>query len=197
MRVGKRVGKWWKSESRFWKIFSIALLAVVAFIVVFDLVAGVIYGYGERRFEAEAREAMEAGYDESYRICTRKEDVFLQGKEYLHFQAYLPMILDGAYKEDILTEKEDVFLDKAPGRETDLIVFAKEVSWYDDLHGTQYTIVDIYSVCKDYRGSDELVWDAIGVTLLGVPVAVLLAAVYVIHILVKIWKKRRGKNEYS
>lgn len=171
-----------KNHQTFWKYFFRIIVLIFLAVAALDVTVWAWYEHIWHQFYKESTAAESAGYDEEYSICSREEEILFDGEVYTHFHAYRPMILDGAYHEDLLVKSDSQYLDKAPGQDEDLLLFAKEVSSYNDLHGTSYTFIEIYSVC-DYTLDDMRQWPfiAILVTILAGFIEVILVIIFIIH----------------
>lgn len=149
----------------------------------FDIFTWGSYNYTWNKFCEEQTEAQKAGFENTYFICNRAENVRLDGTDYVHFHAYRSAFLDGAYQEELLMPSNLTYLDKAPAQNSNLVLFAKEISYYDDNQGKSYTIVKIYSVC-DYSltGSENLIDIAVIATIIAGFAEIIMVLIFVIHL---------------
>lgn len=166
----------------FWKIYKLIMLFVIIAVVVFDVTASVVHNHFWNEYYLERKEAVEAGYDKEYTVCSREENVVLDSVEYLHFHAFRPMVIDGSYNEELLVRCDSEYLDKAPNKTEGLILFGKKESFYNDLRGTSYTLIELYSVCDYPLNYDAKVFgffNAVIVTCFGIILEIILIFTFV------------------
>ena len=118
--------------SKPWKIFGYILLALLAVLIVFDATVMIAYEIQWGKHVENSTEAREAGYPDSYNICSRQGNIVIDGREYVLFEAYRAAILDGAYHEKLIVSADDGFVDKVPKADTNLEIFAKELEFVHD-----------------------------------------------------------------
>lgn len=140
------------------------------------------YKYAWNKFCEEETEARQAGYENSYYICSREKNITLNGVDYIRFHAHRSAFLDGDYEEELLMPRNLNYLDKASVQNERLVLFANEVSAYNGKNGEDYTIVNIYSVC-DYAmtKSNRLIAIAANITLLAGFLEIVMALIFAIH----------------
>lgn len=173
----------------FWKTFLRIMLLIFVITAAWDFFTWSYYNYMWSKFCEEQTEAQQAGYENSYYICNREENVTLNGKDYVHFRAYRSAFLDSDYEEDLLVPSDLAYTDKVPTQKENLVIFANEVSSCDDKQGKYYTIINIYSVC-DYglTRAEHFIDIAVIATVVTVFVEIVMAIVFLIH---KIRQKAR------
>jgi len=181
----------------FWRNFKRIMLFILIAVVVFDVISIAVHKYNWKKYYSERQPAIDAGYDKEYEVCSRKDNVVLDGVEYLHFHAFRAAILDGSYIEDLLVRCDSEYLDKAPNQKEGLILFGKKESYYDDQGGISYTIIDLYSVC-DCSTNDEATLFGFGnvilVTFIGILLEVVFLFIFASHKLAELIK-RKMKNK--
>lgn len=159
------------------------MLVVFIIVVSFDLLAIIMHNIRWSNYCSEQREANDAGYENEYTICSKENNVLINGVEYMYFHAHRDAILDGDYNEDILVRYNSEYLDKTSGRTEELILFGNKLSTYNDIAGTRYTIIELYSICDYITGDNTFFgfFNALIVTALGFVFEIALILVYVIH----------------
>lgn len=171
------------------------MLLIFLIVIIFDLVYKLQYDRKWKEFNIENTAAQKAGYNKEYSICSRKENVILDGVEYLHFNAHRKAVLDGDYNEELLVITDKKFIDKVPNQSTNLIIFAKEIRHSNDAKGNSYTLVDIYSVCSNST-KDSWNWFAavIIVNFIGILIELIMIVVFFIHKVIHIIAIRRSNR---
>lgn len=173
---------------KFYVVIAMIVVAVVAYIV------HVIkrYDYSQRfdRYRAEAHEAKQAGYEQEYAVCSREENVIIDGIEYLHFHAFRKVMIDGNYSEHLLASKDKAFLDKAIGQDEQLIVFGKRNGFYDVKQGKHYTMIEIYSVCNyDLGKADSTLFDSIRCEVISILIELVLGILLIISMIISFCRR--------
>lgn len=175
-----------------WKIYGYMLLALLAALVVFDATVMIVYEIQWDKYVENSREAREAGYPNSYDICSRQGNIVIDGEKYMLFEAHRDAILDGDYNEKLIVSMEDDFVDKYPEKEGNLEIFAKELGFVYDGNQERYTIIDVYMVDLCREGiSGDWVWNALGITIITVPILFAAGIVWLIGFVIY---KRKGKR---
>ncbi len=166
----------------FWKIFLCIMFLIFFVIAVLNIFAWSNYSHTWSRFCSEQAKAKKEGYEKSFFICNREENITLNGENYIHFHAYRPAFLDGAYEEELLMPTSLTYLDKVPAQRDRLVIFAKEVSNFDMGQGEKYKIISIYSVC-DYAllKSKKFISIALNVTVIAGGLDITMVFIFVIH----------------
>lgn len=182
-----------KKISKSWKVFGYVILIVLALLVIFDITVWAVYKVQRSKYTHALREAREAGYYDSYDVCTRQDDLIIDGKEYVFFEAHREVILDGDYYENLLVSVEDEYIDKYPDEKGNLEIYAKELGFVYDSGQECYTVIDIYMIdlCREQISSD-LCWRALFVTIIAGPIILIAGLVWLIGLIVH---KKRNKIE--
>lgn len=180
---------------KFYIVIAMIMVAVVGYIVH----AVKRYDYSQRhdRYMIEAHEAKQAGYEEAYTVCSREENVVIDGIEYLHFHAFRQVMIDGNYSEHLLASKDKAFLDKAIGQDEQLIVFGKRKGSCEVDQGDYYTMIEIYSVCNYELGkADDTLFDSIRCEVVSILIELVLGILLIISMILSFgrwiihkWKK--------
>lgn len=179
-----------KKRGKSWKLLIKAMILVAVAVTIFDTVAGVQRQYYWEKSYQQVKEAKEAGYDVEYRVCTREDDVILNGERYIHFHAFRPAVVDGNYSQHILAKYGESYIDKAPGQEEGLVVYARNIPYYGEQRGKDYTLVSIYSVCRDHNSEKESKWLfwAVIVTATGICLEIAFVLSFICYSMIRIKK---------
>lgn len=170
------------ASKAFWKTPLCIMAFIFLAVTVLNIFAWSNYGYMWNGFCSEQAKARKLGYEKSFFICSREENISLNGENYVHFHAYHPAFLDGAYEEELLMPSSFTYLDKVPEQQDGLVIFAKEVSSFDVNQGENYKIINIYSVC-DYAlaKSKKFIRIVLNVTIISGVLEILLVFILAIH----------------
>lgn len=174
-----------KKISKPWKIFGYVILTISVLLVIFDITVWAVYKVQRNKYTHNSREARAAGYYDSYDICTRQDNLVIDGKEYVFFEAHREVILDGDYYENLIVSVEDEYIDKYPDEKGNLKIYAKELGFVYDSEQERYTIIDIYKIdlCREQISSDWC-WRALGVTMIAGPIILIAGLVWLIGLIV-------------
>lgn len=181
-----------KALSKPWKIFGYIIIAVIAALIAFDATVWIVYEIQWNEYSENLFEARDAGYPDSYDICTRQGSIVIDNKEYLLFEAHREAFLDGDYYENLIVYIDDEYVDKYPDNKGNLEIFAKELGYVGDINQERYTLIDVYMIdlCRQ-RVSGDWAWRALGITIIAVPVILVAGLVWLLHYIV--YKKRLNK----
>lgn len=159
------------------------MMVVFIIVVSFDMIAIIMHNIRWSDYCSELMEAKDAGYEKEYTICSRENNVVINGVEYMYFHAHRDAYLDGDYDEDILVKYNSEYLDKTSGGTEELILFGNKLSTYSDTDGTSYIIIELYSICDHITGDNTFFgfFNALIVTTIGFVIELALILVYVIH----------------
>lgn len=179
--------------SKNWKRFGMIIVVAAILLAIFDIAVLIHREIKWNEYVAVSQEAKKAGYTEDYTICTRQENVVIDGREYLCFNAHRHMILDGDYDENLLVSKEDQFEDMVPDEKENLEIFAKEIKRVKGDDGQDYTLIEVYRIdrCRpDFSG--DWFWRALLITVIVMPVVCVSGIIWLIHFFVYKYKTKRG-----
>ena len=187
-----------KTFSKPWKIFGYIILVVIAVLIVFDATVWIVYEIQWNKYSENYREAREAGYPDSYDICTRYGNIVIDGREYLLFEAHRDVWLDGDYYENLIVSVDDEYVDKYPDKNDNLEIFAKKLGYVDDSNQERYTILDIYQIdlCRQ-RVSGDWCWRALSVTIIAAPIILVAGLVWLIHFIIFKRRIKYGRHNSS
>lgn len=182
-----------KKISKPWKIFGYVILTILAVLVIFDITVWAVYKVQRNKYTHTLREAREAGYYDSYDVCTRQDNLIIDGKEYVFFEAHREVILDGDYYENLIVPIDDEYIDKYPDEKGNLKIYAKELGFVYDSEQERYTVIDIYMIdlCREHISSTWC-WRALFVTIIVGSIILIAGLVWLIGFIVH---KKRNKNE--
>lgn len=174
-----------KKISKPWKIFGYVILILLAVLVIFDITIWIVYKVHWNKYTQTLNDARAAGYYDSYDICTRQDNLIVDGKEYVFFEAHREVILDGDYYENLIVSVEDEYIDKYPDEKGNLKIYAKELGFVYDSKQERYTIIDIYMIdlCRTQISSDWC-WRAFVVTIIMGPIILIAGLVWFIGLIV-------------
>ena len=180
-----------KKISKSWKVFGDVILIVLVLLVIFDITVWAVYKVQRNKYTHTLRQAREAGYYDSYDVCTRQDNLIIDGKEYVFFEAHREVILDGDYYENLIVSVEDEYIDKYPDEKGNLEIYAKELGFVYDSGQERYTIIDIYMIdlCRE-QISSTWCWRAFGVSIIVGPIILIAGLVWLIGLIVH---KKRNK----
>ncbi len=171
-----------KKSKNFWKKFWGIMVIIFVVAAALNIFAWGSYNYAWSRFREEEVEADKAGYEESYFVCSREENVIVNGEDYVHFHAHRSAFLDGDYDEELLMPSALTYLDKAPAQQDGLVLFAKEVSSLETEQGEDYTVIHIYSLCEyALTKREHLISIAFIVAVIAGFVEIVLVFIFAIH----------------
>lgn len=181
-----------KTLSKSWKLFGYIILVVIAVLIVFDATVWIVYKIQWNKYSENYREAREAGYPDSYDICTRQGNIVIDGREYLLFEAHREVWLDGDYYENLIVSVDDEYVDKYPDSNDNLEIFAKKLEYVDHTNQERYTLIDVYRIdlCRQ-RISGDWAFRALGITIIAVPVILVAGLVWLVGFILH---KRKVKN---
>lgn len=176
-----------------WKIYGYIILVALAILIVFDVTVWIVYKVQWNKYAHNGQEAREAGYPDSYDICTRQGRIVIDGKEYIFFEAHREVILDGDYYENLIVSVDDEYIDKYPDEKGNLEIFAKELGYVYDSSQERYTIIDIYKIdlCRQLTSGDWC-FRALGVTIIVVPIVMVASLVWFIGFIIH--KRKYGRS---
>ena len=185
-----------KTLNKPWKIYGYIILAVLATLIIFDATVWIVYEIQWNKSVANSREAREAGYSNSYDICSRQGDITIEGKEYILFEAHRKVFLDGDYYENLIVSVDDEYEDKCPDSKGNLEIFAKKLGYVDYSNQERYTIIDIYQIdlCRQ-RVLGDWCWRALFITIIAAPILLVAGLVWLIHFI--IFKRRIKYGRYN
>ena len=175
-------------KRKFWKIMlgiiiGIAIISVSAFMVCV-FVAGETSSKNGMEYEA----AKEAGFDKVYCICSRGEELTLEGTSYILYTVRWSSFVDGDSEEEVLIRKDATYIDETEGKTEGLIIYCKETGFAND--SGKYMVLEPYKIAIYGRSVD--MWAVAAIMVLVGLIEFLLVAVLVIYFVV--YFVRKNKN---
>ena len=171
------------------KTGKLLLVSIVAISVISGIFLLVCKGVNKKIFSEQkeaAGEAEAAGYDESFFVCERKENLTLNGISYIHFDEDRSSFVDGSIHKDLLMEEKAGYKDDTGGKTKDLIIYGrvKEEVLSGDV---KYKVIEPYKIAVYKPGID--MWAVGGIMALAVMVQIVLATVLVVYVIASFSKK--------
>lgn len=175
-------------ERMFWKVL-LCIIIGIAFIsfIVFTLCL-LSAGESNQKNAMEYEKAKEVGFDKVYMICTREDELTLEGTSYILYTARWSSFVDGDYQEDFLIRKDATYIDETEGKTEGLIIYCKVAGFAND--PGKYKILEPYKIAI-YQQSVDM-WAVVGIMVIVVLIEIILVAVLVIYFVMYYAKKNKN-----